>query len=131
MLKNIFLLVTLAFSLTNISAQEIEKKWQSKNASSDFLELKEGTYNLKLASDSIAQNGDYLVQDKFLFLFENDSDSPTKRFVIDTKTDSTLTLKKGDKAYSFLSSPSAKADKLSINPASLAGILFVGKTAER
>ncbi len=69
MLKNIFLLVTLAFSLTNISAQEIEKKWQSKNASSDFLELKEGTYNLKLASDSIAQNGDYLIQDKFLFLF--------------------------------------------------------------
>ncbi|WP_445722648.1 NupC/NupG family nucleoside CNT transporter [Flavobacterium sp.] len=108
MLKNIFLLVTLAFSLTNISAQEIEKKWQSKNASSDFLELKEGTYNLKLASDSIAQNGDYLIQDKFLFLFENDSDSPTKRFVIDTKTDSTLTLKKGDKAYSFFSSNKAK-----------------------
>lgn len=108
MLKNIFLLVTLAFSLTNISAQEIEKKWQSKNASSDFLELKEGTYNLKIASDSIAQNGDYLIQDKFLFLFENDSDSPTKRFVIDTKTDSTLTLKKGDKAYSFFSSNKAK-----------------------
>ncbi|CAM3937904.1 MULTISPECIES: NupC/NupG family nucleoside CNT transporter [Flavobacterium] len=108
MLKNIFLLVTLAFSLTNISAQEIEKKWQSKNASSDFLELKEGTYNLKLTSDSISQNGDYLIQDKFLFLFENDSDSPTKRFVIDTKTDSTLTLKKGDKAYSFFSSNKAK-----------------------
>lgn len=108
MLKNIFLLVTLAFSLTNISAQEIEKKWQSKNASSDFLELKEGTYNLKLASDSISQKGDYLIQDKFLFLFENDSDSPTKRFVIDTKTDSTLTLKKGDKAYSFFSSNKAK-----------------------
>jgi CNT family concentrative nucleoside transporter len=126
MLKNIFLLVTLAFSLTNISAQEIEKKWQSKNASSDFLELKEGTYNLKLASDSIAQNGDYLVQDKFLFLFENDSDSPTKRFVIDTKTDSTLTLKKGDKAYSFFSSNKAKETVPNANLIASTGLTGIG-----
>ncbi|NHN28057.1 Na+ dependent nucleoside transporter [Flavobacterium jejuense] len=104
MIKNIFLCFSLIFTFLNINAQEIEKKWQLDTSKNDFLELKEGTYNLKLSKDSLYQKGDYLVQDKFLFLFENGSDSPTKRFVIETKTDSTLTLKKGDKAYSFFSS---------------------------
>jgi len=108
MIKNIFLYLTLIFTFLNINAQEIEKKWQLETSNNDFLELKEGTYNLKLSKDSLYQKGDYLVQDKFLFLFENGSDSPTKRFVIETKTDSTLTLKKGDKAYSFFSSNKVK-----------------------
>ena len=104
MIKKIFLCLSLIFTFLNINAQEIEKKWQLDTSKNDFLELKEGTYNLKLSKDSLYQNGDYLIQDKFLFLFENGSDAPTKRFVIETKTDSTLTLKKGDKAYSFFSS---------------------------
>ena len=104
MIKNIFLCLSLIFTFLNINAQEIEKKWQLDTSKNDFLELKEGTYNLKLSKDSLYQKGDYLIQDKFLFLFENGSDAPTKRFVIETKTDSTLTLKKGDKAYSFFSS---------------------------
>src|SRR5690606_27919861 len=51
------------------------------------------------------------IQDKYLFLFENGSDSPTKRFRIETKTDSTLTLKKGEKAYSFFASNKVKKEK--------------------
>ena len=43
-------------------------------------------------------------------MFENGSDSPTKRFRIETKTDSTLTLKKGEKAYSFFSSNKVKKE---------------------
>lgn len=117
MIKNIFLYLTLIFTFLNINAQEIEKKWQLETSNNDFLELKEGTYNLKLSKDSLFQKGDYLVQDKFLFLFENGSDSPTKRFVIETKTDSTLTLKKGDKAYSFFSSNKVK------KPASSASLI--------
>ncbi|WP_130736763.1 NupC/NupG family nucleoside CNT transporter [Flavobacterium sp. J27] len=108
MIKNIFLCLTFIFTFLNINAQEIEKKWQLNTSKNDFLELKEGTYQLKLSKDSLFQKGDYLIQDKFLFLFENGSDSPTKRFVIETKTDSTLTLKKGDKAYSFFSSNKIK-----------------------
>ena len=103
MIKNIFLCLSLIFTFLNINAQEIEKKWQLGTSKNDYLELKEGTYQLQLSKDSLFQKGDYLIQDKFLFLFEDGSDSPTKRFVIETKTDSTLTLKKGDKAYSFFS----------------------------
>ncbi|WP_374672841.1 NupC/NupG family nucleoside CNT transporter [Flavobacterium sp. NRK F10] len=81
----------------------------SKN---DYLELKEGTYQLKLSSDSIFQKGDYWIQDNYLFLFENGADSPTKRFLIETKTDSTLTLKKGNEAYSFFASNKVKKKEL-------------------
>ena len=91
------------------NAQEIEKKWQL--GANDYLELNEGSYQLKLSSDSLFQKGDYLVQDKYLFLFENNSDSPTKRFVIESKTDSTLTLKTKGKAYSFFSSNKVKEIK--------------------
>ena len=105
-------ILPLFFSLFFVFSfgQEIEKKWQLSSSNGDFLELKEGSYNLKLSNDSISQNGDYLVQDNFLFLFENGSDSPTKRFRIETKTDSTLTLKKGEKAYSFFSSNKVKKE---------------------
>ena len=112
MIKKIFsLLFCIAFTLL-ANAQELEKKWQLKTADSDYLELNEkGTYKLQITTDSLYQKGDYLVQDNFLFLFENGSDSPTKRFIIETKTDSTLTLKKGNKAYSFFTSNKIKENK--------------------
>ncbi len=126
MIKNIFLYLTLIFTFLNINAQEIEKKWQLETSNNDFLELKEGTYNLKLSKDSLYQKGDYLVQDKFLFLFENGSDSPTKRFVIETKTDSTLTLKKGDKAYSFFSSNKIKKPTTNASLIKSSGLSAIG-----
>ncbi|HJS00705.1 MAG TPA: nucleoside transporter C-terminal domain-containing protein [Flavobacterium sp.] len=126
MIKNIFLYLTLIFTFLNINAQEIEKKWQLETSNNDFLELKEGTYNLKLSKDSLYQKGDYLVQDKFLFLFENGSDSPTKRFVIETKTDSTLTLKKGDKAYSFFSSNKIKKPASNASLIKSSGLSAIG-----
>lgn len=104
--KNIFFIIALLFSIT-IGAQEIEKKWQLSSSQKDYLELKGGSYELNISTDSIKQKGDYLVQDNFIFLFENGSDSPTKRFVIETKTDSTLTLKNKGKAYSFFASNKA------------------------
>lgn len=107
MYKKIILFVAL-LSCFLVKAQEIEKKWQLRSSQNDFLELNEGTYKLKLSSDSTIQKGDYLVQDKYLFLFENNSDSPTKRFKIEATTDSTLTLKKGERAYSFFASNKVK-----------------------
>ena len=101
--KYIFYVIAILFSFT-MSAQEIEKKWQLSTSEKDYLELKGGSYELQLSTDSLNQKGDYLVQDKYIFLFENGSDSPTKRFAIETKTDSTLTLKNKGKAYSFFAS---------------------------
>jgi len=108
MYKKLFLLaLTILFSV-GLSAQELEKKWQLSSSKTDYLELKEGGYELKISSDSLTQKGDYLVQDNFLFLFENGSDAPTKRFTITSKSDSLLTLKSKDKAYSFFSSNKIK-----------------------
>ena len=106
MYKYILYVLALFLSFTT-SAQEIEKKWQLSSSNKDYLELKGGSYELHISSDSLKQKGDYLVQDNFIFLFENGSDSPTKRFVIETKTDSTLTLKNRGKAYSFFASNKA------------------------
>ncbi|RAR50249.1 NupC/NupG family nucleoside CNT transporter [Flavobacterium lacus] len=105
--KIILLTLTVLFSV-GLSAQELEKKWQLSSSETDYLELKEGGYELKISSDSLTQKGDYLVQDNFLFLFENGSDAPTKRFTIESKSDSLLTLKSKDKAYSFFSSNKIK-----------------------
>ena len=109
MIKKIIFSFVLTLAFLTANAQEIEKKWQL--GANDYLELNEGSYQLKLSSDSLFQKGDYLVQDKYLFLFENNSDSPTKRFVIESKTDSTLTLKTKGKAYSFFSSNKVKEIK--------------------
>ncbi|MDP2159994.1 MAG: nucleoside transporter C-terminal domain-containing protein [Flavobacterium sp.] len=108
--KIIFLTLTLLFSV-GFSAQELEKKWQLSSSKTDYLELKEGGYELKISSDSLTQKGDYLVQDNYLFLFENGSDAPTKRFTIESKSDSLLTLKSKDKAYSFFASNKIKSEQ--------------------
>jgi CNT family concentrative nucleoside transporter len=108
MYKKLFLLTLTVLFSVGLSAQELEKKWQLSSSKTDYLELKEGGYELKISSDSLTQKGDYLVQDNFLFLFENGSDAPTKRFTITSKSDSLLTLKSKDKAYSFFSSNKIK-----------------------
>ncbi len=104
MFKKIVFLLAVLFSCFASNAQEIEKKWQLSSSQNDYLELQKGSYKLQIANDSINQQGDYLVQDNFIFLFENGSDSPTKRFVIEAKTDSTLVIKNKGKAYSFFAS---------------------------
>ncbi len=112
MIKKFYFLILFCLFTLGISAQQLEKKWQLSSSKNDYLELKEGTYQLKLSSDSIFQKGDYWIQDNYLFLFENGADSPTKRFLIETKTDSTLTLKKGNEAYSFFASNKIKKKEL-------------------
>lgn len=108
MCKKILLFSVTLLCIVGLNAQELERKWQLNSSTTDYLELKEGGYDLKISSDSLIQKGDYLVQDNFLFLFENGADAPTKRFTIETKSDSVLTLKSRDKAYSFFSSNKIK-----------------------
>lgn len=121
MIKKLIFSLILTFGFFFTNAQEIEKKWQL--GESDYLELNKGSYQLKLSSDSLFQKGDYLIQDKYLFLFENNADSPTKRFIIEAKTDSTLTLKTKGKAYSFFAS-----NKIKINKSNAALVASEGMT---
>jgi CNT family concentrative nucleoside transporter len=102
--RKLLLLSLFLFYTIGLFAQEMEKKWQLKTSESDYLELKEGRYVLNISSDSITQKGDYLIQENFLFLFENGADAPTKRFTITNKSDSILALQTKDKAYSFFAS---------------------------
>jgi len=109
MYKKLLLFPIVLFCTMGMFSQELEKKWQLNASKTDYLELKEGQYILKLSSDSIEQKGDYLIQDNYLFLFESGSDAPTKRFTITTKSDSILALKTKDKTYSFFASNKTKS----------------------
>lgn len=124
MFKKIVFLLAVFFSFTFSNAQEIEKKWQLSTSENDYLELQKGSYKLQIANDSINQKGDYLVQDNFIFLFENGSDSPTKRFVIEAQTDSTLVIKNKGKAYSFFASNKTIQNKAEGNLIQSEGISF-------
>lgn len=124
MFKKILFICAVFFSFIASNAQEIEKKWQLTSSQNDYLELQKGTYKLNITTDSINQKGAYLIQENFLFLFENESDSPTKRFVIESKTDSTLTLKSKDKAYSFFNSSKETLTKTKSQLIKSTGITF-------
>lgn len=121
--KIVFLFAVLCSCFTS-KAQEIEKKWQLSSSQNDYLELQKGSYKLQIVNDSINQQGDYLVQDNFIFLFENGSDSPTKRFVIEAKTDSTLVIKNKGKAYSFFASNKKVENKTNAQLIKSEGISF-------
>lgn len=113
--KKLLLILAIMLCGFSIQAQEIEKKWQLDASNEDFLELRQGSYQLQIINDSIFQKGDYLIQENYLFLFENGSDAPTKRFVIETKSDSTLTIKDRNKAYSFFASNKVTKSTLESN----------------
>lgn len=54
MYKRIIVFITLLTCFFT-QAQELERKWQLQSSENDFLELKEGTFSLKLSNDSIVR----------------------------------------------------------------------------
>ncbi|MFN3941017.1 MAG: NupC/NupG family nucleoside CNT transporter [Flavobacterium sp.] len=120
----LFIWCTLLLLSTGLFSQDLEKKWELSSSPKDYLELKQGTYQLRIAADSLTQQGDYLVQDKFLFLFENGADAPTKRFVIEKKNDSVLVLKSKTKAYSFFASNKMEVKKETAQIKASEGVSF-------
>jgi len=101
-MKKIISVLSVVFCLIfSLHSQNLEQKWLIENAENDFIEFQNGKYSLNFSGDSLTQNGDYQVQDNFLFLYENASDAPTKRFVLKSNTDSTLQLESRGKSYSF------------------------------
>jgi concentrative nucleoside transporter, CNT family len=105
MRKFLCLSLLALFSLLPVFGQNLEQKWQLQASKTDFLELKEGHYELSLEKDSLHQTGDYQTQNNFLFLYENQSDAPTKRFTITQSSDSVLELTHKGKTYTFLTKP--------------------------
>jgi CNT family concentrative nucleoside transporter len=100
-MKKYFLILSVILGLNHLFAQDLEKKWQLVGSSNDFFELEKGNYQLSIAKDSLIHSGEYLIQGKFIFLYEVSSDAPTARLVIESKTDSTLNIRHREKSYAF------------------------------
>jgi concentrative nucleoside transporter, CNT family len=109
------LLALLLISFQLFYAQDIDKKWQLKTNQTEFIELKDGTFQCKISLDSLLTQGDYLVQGNQLFLFEKNSDVPSKIMTIKTQTDSTLILENKGKAYFFFDANKVQKSKVVAN----------------
>ena len=106
--------VTLAlFIFGNVFGQSIEKDWKfseikdesglsivNHNSKEDYLNLKDGTFELQLtANDSLKSTGDYIFQSNLLVLFPNQQGEDIKRFRVSQLTDSTMALSEGKLNY--------------------------------
>lgn len=86
---SLFCLVAFPF----LNAQEIQKKWFLNEDQSEYITFVNNQYESSFKNDSIIRKGDFIIQSNFLFLYENQSDAPTKKYAIHNFTDSTLVLK--------------------------------------
>ena len=111
-MKKYFLILSVILGLNHLFAQDLEKKWQLVGSSNDFFELEKGNYQLSIAKDSLIHSGEYLIQGKFIFLYEVSSDAPTARLVIESKTDSTLNIRHREKSYAFSTSNNVNPTKI-------------------
>ena len=114
MLKKQFIQFIL-FVMPLLVFGQIENNWQNTNNTS-FLNLKDGNYSLKTTTDSVLQNGSYLVESNRLYLFPSNDDAATKKLDIISQTDSTLVLKNGTEKLAFVS-PILKKEKQAVSTA--------------
>ena len=70
MFKKIVLLLAVVASCFASNAQEIEKKWQLSESKKDFVEFEKGKYNISIEKDSLIHEGEYLIQENFIFLYK-------------------------------------------------------------
>ncbi|EPR72637.1 Nucleoside permease NupC [Winogradskyella psychrotolerans RS-3] len=83
--------LAIFIGLSSITAQELEKTWESTASESTYktLEFKKGEFNF--SSNSVNSiKGDYMYQNNLLVLYHNDSLNSIKRYKITELTDSTL-----------------------------------------
>lgn len=69
--------------------QSIEKTWGHTKENSPYLSLKEGSFQWNIEDNTI--QGEYLHQQKLLFLYPDKMQDSIIRFKVETLTDSTLT----------------------------------------
>lgn len=96
-MKKLLILVLLVINSFAYS-QSLDKIWTN---ASDTLSFKENKFT-HIVADSLKMTGEYMLNENFLFLFENAADAPTKRYQLVTLTDSTLTLTHQDKVLNFI-----------------------------
>ena len=94
-MKKLFFVI-LTISVFGFS-QTIDKTWQN---GAEVFTFENQNYTYKI-SDSLASSGQYLLNNNFLFLFENGSEASTKRYMVSALSDSTLTLTHQNKALQF------------------------------
>lgn len=84
-------LLAIFIGLSSITAQELEKTWESPSPKSTYhtLEFEKGEFNFSSNSQENLQ-GDYMYQNNLLVLYHNDSLNSIKRYKITELTDSTL-----------------------------------------
>lgn len=96
MKKILYLILAISFFG---SSQNIDKTWKNDKQEITFESNK---FIFKIA-DTLTISGDFLINNNFLFLFENASDAPTKRYTVTNFSDSTLTLTHQDQVLDFKS----------------------------
>ncbi|WP_400074865.1 NupC/NupG family nucleoside CNT transporter [Winogradskyella sp. R77965] len=84
-------LFAIFIGLSTITAQELEKTWESTNPESAYniLEFKKGEFDFSSNSKNNLQ-GDYMYQNNLLVLYHNDSLNSINKYKISELTDSTL-----------------------------------------
>lgn len=83
--------------------QSIRKTWGHTKENSPYLSLKEGSFQWNIEDNTI--QGEYLHQQKLLFLYPDKMQDSIIRFKVETLTDSTLTLSKNGKQIKLVVQP--------------------------
>ncbi|MBF8150202.1 Na+ dependent nucleoside transporter [Winogradskyella sp. F6397] len=110
--------LAIFISLSSITAQELEKTWESTTSENSYstLEFKKGEFNF--SSNTVDDlTGDYMYQNNLLVLYHNDSLNSIKRYKITELTDSTLVFSGNEMRFNLVS----KQNKTIVTPASIKG----------
>ena len=105
--------LAIFIGLSSITAQELEKTWESTAPESIYktLEFNNGEFNFY--SNSVnSLKGDYMYQNKLLVLYHNDSLNSIKRYKITELTDSTLVFSGKEMRFNLVS----KKEEITENP---------------
>ncbi|WP_418637309.1 NupC/NupG family nucleoside CNT transporter [Winogradskyella sp.] len=96
--------LAIFLGLSSITAQELEKTWESTDSESMYttLEFNKGEFNF---SSNIVDDlqGDYMYQNSLLVLYKNDSLNTIERYKIRELTDSTLVFSGKEMQFNFVS----------------------------
>ncbi|MDN3493887.1 nucleoside transporter C-terminal domain-containing protein [Winogradskyella bathintestinalis] len=110
--------LAIFISLSSITAQELEKIWESTTSENNYstLEFKKGEFNFSSSTvDDL--KGDYMYQNNLLLLYHNDSLNSIKRYKITELTDSTLVFSGNEMRFNLVS----KKDKTIVTPVATKG----------
>ncbi|NRD21310.1 Na+ dependent nucleoside transporter [Winogradskyella eckloniae] len=97
-------LLAIFIGLTSITAQELEKTWESTESGSAYkiLEFNNGEFNFS-SDTNTSLKGDYMYQNNLLVLYHNDSLNSIKRYKITELTDSTLVFSGREMRFNLIS----------------------------